>query len=317
MRNNFKIHWSKQNSIQIKKVPIVLSLYMFLLPLLCLIFFIFNGTEYKIFENYKLDFVNVFFVIVFYSISHLMRLFRFALIATPLINLRFREIIMFYLNSALMLLIAPFKSGEIYRIILLTNISKDFLGSLLVTLIEKSADAFVILIIFYFFIFNTEVDSFYIVITLLLTSIVILFIFTLWVLGPILITAQNYIFEIHNSSLSLMFLKILFNINYSINKIKRTLKGKILSIVSFSIMVYFFEALTIYFALNDSYLNIFEQLKTNITYSVIPYNGMNEIQSNILLNWFFILTFYWFISLFFIYSINKNTKKNKEIFYEE
>ena len=216
---------------------------------------------------------------------------------------------MFYLNSALMLLIAPFKSGEIYRIILLTNISKDFLGSLLVTLIEKSADAFVILIIFYFFIFNTEIDSFYIVMTLLLTSIVILFIFTLWVLGPILITAQNYIFEIHNSSLSLMFLKILFNINYSINKIKKNLKGKIMSIVSFSIMIYFFEALTIYFALNDSYLDIFEQLKTNITYSVIPYNGMNEIQSNILLNWFFILTFYWFISLFSIYSINKNTEK--------
>jgi len=109
-----------------------------------------NKSGHYIFENFSLSFNQVIMIFVFYSISNLLRLFRLLIIARPLLNLQFRSLALFYFNSALLILITPFKLAEVYRIFILSKISKNFLGSVLVTIIERSADA---IFLFYCYIY--------------------------------------------------------------------------------------------------------------------------------------------------------------------
>lgn len=288
-----------------------IKIFILFVPMVLIIFYLSNIYERNLFNSYNSTFSNFIFVFFIYSLSQLMRIFRFTLIANQLIKLRFRVIMFFYYNSALLLLIAPFKLGEIYRLFLLIKISKELLRPILITLVEKTLDAFFILLFLclIIFVFKIPLDNFYFFVTIFLTSIIGFFIFVLWILGPILMTTQSYILEKHNSSFSLTLNKILYNINKSINDVKKMLNGKILTLISFSILIYCLEALAVYLSVFNNTGSVYEEIKNNIKYSFFFNNLSNNIQPNILINLFTILCFQWVLSI--VIMIFLNLKKIK------
>jgi len=260
--------------------------------------FINKNGDYNIFQNFSLSFNQVILIFIFYSISNLLRLFRLAIIARPLLNLQFRSLALFYFNSALLILITPFKLAEVYRLFILSKISKNFLGSVLVTIIERSADAiFLFFIVIYICFFHNDLESFYLSSFYLLAFILTSLIFILWILGPMLITIHNYLFEKKSSKFTHFLLKILYNTNITLVKLKMSLKNKVISILSFSLLIYLFEALTIYICVNVADSNIFSLLQSNINYSLLPQTNISEFSTNIIGSWLLCLTFYWIISM--------------------
>lgn len=260
--------------------------------------FINKSGHYNIFENFSLSFNQVIMIFVFYSISNLLRLFRLVIIARPLLNLQFRSLALFYFNSALLILITPFKLAEVYRIFILSKISKNFLGSVLVTIIERSADAiFLFFIVMYICFFRDDPESFYLASFYFLAFILTTLIFILWILGPMLITIHSYVFEKKSSKFTHFLLKVLYNTNTTLIKLKMSLKDKVISILSFSFLIYLFEALTIYICVSTADNNIFSLLQSNINYSLLPQTKIPEFSTDIIGSWLLCLTFYWIISM--------------------
>ena len=290
---------------------------LFFFTIIIFTWFINKAEGFNIFENFNLTFSQIILVFVFYSISHLMRLFRLAIIAGSFLNIRFFSLALFYFNSALIILITPFKLAEIYRICILSKISKNFLGSVLLTVVERSADAiFLFFIVLYICFFNDDPDFFYISSLYLFTFILTGLIFILWILGPILNTIHNYVFEKNSSKFSHFLLKILYNINATVITLKMSLKNKSISILSFSLLIYLFEGLTIFVCAQLSDINIFSILQFNINYSLSPQANILVASTNIVGAWLLCLTFYWIISMAFIIFLKYKDNKKEIRFYD-
>ena len=180
-----------------------------------------------------------------YLFAHVLRAARFSLIAARIVPLRMRTMGMLYFNAAPVSLLVPFKLGELYRLQQLVMLAGNIVRPLLILLLEKAFDAFVLLVALAILVGTGTLPSALYPLSFMLLLLLAAGVATLTVLRPALGSIQQYIVEVHFSSRSLKVLRFLDFMRHSTEIAKACIKGNLGSLLCLSVMIWMLEALTL------------------------------------------------------------------------
>jgi len=183
--------------------------------------------------------------VIVYLMAHVFRAARFSLIAARIVPLRMRTLGMVYFNAAPVSLLVPFKLGELYRLQQLGLLVGNIVRPVLILLLEKAFDAFVLLVALAILLGTGRLPSELHLLSFILLLLLSAGIATLTVLRPALWSLQKYIVQVHFSSRSLRMLRFVDFLRSSTEVANACIKGNLWTLLCLSIVIWVLEALTV------------------------------------------------------------------------
>ena len=181
-----------------------------------------------------------------YGLSHLLRAVRLAIIAGPALNLRLRTVISLHFFTAPVSFIVPFKLGELFRLQQLAWLSQNRVGALIVLVMERMLDAFILLLVFATMFFGADgLPPRLTWLVWLLASISLLGIWATFVAPAGLEAMQTYVVRHHSSRPARRLLFYIDSARVMTMVASRVLRGHSLSLLTLSAAIWAAESAVI------------------------------------------------------------------------
>lgn len=241
---------------------------------------------------------SLIFALLCYFAAQIFRAARLAAIAAPITKLTIRSLILLHFHTTLLVLVIPFKLGELYRVRELAVLGGDWVRAALVVLVERATDAFVLIMSCALFIFlDIKLPDYAIFIAMFLATILIFSVFTLTIFEPALKDAQRYLFIHHVSSPSRILLTVISSVRSAIHITRESLHGRTALIVGGSIIIWALEFVTAFTLIQATDLSLDEFLAANVAAPLLPQTDSLSAQLGLVQIWLFVLLFAYLLSL--------------------
>lgn len=242
--------------------------------ILILNFFDFKNLDFTTIQSNYFNW-KVFFCIGFYLFSHFIRSLRLYIIAGN-VNASLKHIFIEQFKTNGVNLIFPFKLGEAYRFVRFKRVFKSGFTSANTLVIERFFDFVILASLFALGLYLFPNDVTAIQNTLLTVMFVLaMLLVTALSLEEIMLIVHKRLLYRFDKTYSLMVLKFTYNFLKSLEEAKRVLKSKASTIVSLTILIWFFELLSLFIFFNelDNRIDLIILLIVFIAFSSLLPNG--------------------------------------------
>ena len=218
---------------------------------------------------------KIIFCIGFYCISHCIRSLRLYIISGD-VNASLKSIFLEQFKTNGVNLIMPFKLGEAYRFVRFKEVFKSGFTSINTIIIERFFDFFTLAFLFSMglFIFPEEVPEIQNTLVTVMLVLLVLLVTVLALEDTVLIIHKRLLYRFKNS-FSFTLLKFSHEFLVNLREAKKVLKSKSLSILSFTILIWSFELLSLlmFFEALDFRIDLLVLLTVFIAFSSLLPNG--------------------------------------------
>jgi hypothetical protein len=176
---------------------------------------------------------------VVYLGSHVLRSLRLVVIATAITPLRVRPLFLLHFHAAPVSLALPFKLGDLYQLLELARLSKDWGRALLVMVVERASDAVVLIALCAIAAETGSSLSAPLQITVLILLVVLAMAMVIFfVVDPSLAALQRYIFYYHTSPQVALILKAICLVRQTVAVAASSVKGRFPQLLLLSVAVW-------------------------------------------------------------------------------
>lgn len=225
----------------------------------------------------KTNYLNwkVFLCIGFYFISHCIRALRLYIISGD-VSASLKSLFVEQFKTNGVNLIMPFKLGEAYRFLRFKKVFHSGFTSVNSIIIERFFDFFILACLFSLglFLYPNEVTAIQNTLVTVMLVLVLLLVTVLAMEDALLMLHKRLLYRF-KSRYSLPLLKFSYEFLRNLKEAKRVLKTKSLSILSFSVLIWSFELLTLFmfFSGLDYRIDLIILLTVFIAFSSLLPNG--------------------------------------------
>lgn len=178
-----------------------------------------------------------------YGLSHVLRALRLALLAAPALGMNIRTIVLLHFHTAPVSFIVPFKLGELYRWQQLAWLSGDWIGSLVILLLERTLDAVVLLTVLAGLIaMDGRLPPHTELLSGLLTFATMLGLFAVFVAPSGLEAMQVYILRRHSAPRARRVLRVIDSTRIMASGANERLRGNVLLLLFLSVAIWALES---------------------------------------------------------------------------
>lgn len=288
--------YKRPNAVFDRPIQYLIRLFI---PLLAILAFLSSETQGTLFAPLsELPWVYILAALVAYSVAQILRASRLAMIAAPITKLTVRSLILLHFHTTVMVLVIPFKLGELYRAREIAILSKDWAKALLVVLVERTADAFILIFLCVLLIaLNIQFPNYVVFVAAMLAAILLLALFVVTIVVPALRDAQRYIFLHHISPLSCALLQAISTFRLAIEVTRKAVAGKSALLLGITLIIWALEFLTAAALIQVSALSLDAYLSVNILAPLLPQTDGLSGELGLVFIWLAFLVFAWAVSL--------------------
>ncbi|MEE3624775.1 lysylphosphatidylglycerol synthase domain-containing protein [Nitrospirillum sp. BR 11752] len=177
--------------------------------------------------------------IFLYALAHVVRALRLAIIAAPVIGGSARTMFLLHFQVTPVSFSLPFKLGDIYRLQQLGGPAGEWARALLVILVERMMDAFVLsALCLALFVRDSTFPPNLLMIAVVLSTAIVLAMLVLVAAGPTLTSLQKYLFRYHISQNARIALRIIVSSRRAMIVATGALRGNLLLLILLSIAIW-------------------------------------------------------------------------------
>lgn len=196
--------------------------------------------------NEKWNWLAIGEAVAFYSLAHVLRALRLALIAAPALRLKARTVAYLHLHTAPVSFVVPLKIGEIYRWLHLAWLSGDSMGAFVLLLIERMLDTIILLFLMALVYAGTQHMSFSaFAASGVLLAITIAGLVALSVAPSLLMHMQNYILKRHSARRAIRTLAFIDSTRIILHRAHESINGNVALLLTLSAMIWTCECAVI------------------------------------------------------------------------